>query len=337
MTTVVGTDPIVGVDGQSTGESGESVYGAGVRGVSTGNPIGIGIDGSCNSGTGVRGGSESGTGVVGTSISGTGVVGTSISGTGVSGGGAGIGIFGNSTNVDGIGVDGFSSSGTGVRGSSTNGVGVGGRSDRVGVYGESTNGNGVVGVIGEHGYAGVYGYSHNKTRYAGYFIGNVHVTGTLSKGGLAFKIDHPLDPANKYLLHSGVESPDMKNIYDGVVVLDANGEAIVDLPAWFEALNSEIRYQLTSIGAPGPNLYIAEEISNQRFKIAGGKPGMKVCWQVTGSRKDAWAQANPLIVEQEKSATERGRYLHPEVYGLSREQSIAWLHHPEGLRRAVEE
>jgi hypothetical protein len=44
-----------------------------------------------------------------------------------------------------------------------------------------------------------------------------------------FRIDHPLDPANKYLNHSAVESPDMKNIYDGVVTLDADGEAVVEL------------------------------------------------------------------------------------------------------------
>jgi hypothetical protein len=107
------------------------------------------------------------------------------------------------------------------------------------------------------------------------------------------KIDHPLDPANKYLYHSFVESPDMKNVYDGLVALDENGEAEIELPDWFGALNKDFRYQLTAIGAPGPNLYIAEEISdavtnfgstgsnknnNSRFKIAGGRSGTKVSW-----------------------------------------------------------
>ncbi|MCK4597432.1 hypothetical protein KAU04_05305, partial [bacterium] len=119
---------------------------------------------------------------------------------------------------------------------------------------------------------------------AGYFSGNVTVTGTLSKGGGSFKIDHPLDPANKYLYHSFVESPDMKNLYDGVVNLDNDGAAWVELPEWFEALNKDFRYQLTPIGAPGPNLYIAQEIQNNRFQIAGGPLGMKVSWQVTGIR-----------------------------------------------------
>ena len=53
----------------------------------------------------------------------------------------------------------------------------------------------------------------------------------------------------------------MKNVYDGVIELDNKGEAKVQLPEWFSALNKDYRYQLTAIGAPGPNLYIAEEIS----------------------------------------------------------------------------
>jgi hypothetical protein len=280
------------------------------------------------------------------------VIGSDPTGPGVEGiSTGGDGVFGLSQSSSGAGVDGFNTDiGQGVFGYSVRGTGVVGQGDnygvaglgvrRVGVYGYSVIGNGVVGEIDPRGFAGVYGYnnnSNNPTGYAGYFIGNVDVVGTLTKTHLNFKIDHPLDPANKYLLHSGVESPEMKNLYDGVAVLDAQGETIIELPLWFEALNQEFRYQLTPIGAPGPNLYIAEEIRDRRFKIAGGTPGMKVCWQITGSRKDAWAQANPLIVEQEKSAPERGRYRHPEVHGHSQEQSIARIHRPEVLRRVVEE
>jgi hypothetical protein len=156
----------------------------------------------------------------------------------------------------------------------------------------------------------------NSSGYAGYFAGNVYVTGTLSKGGGGFKIDHPLDPENQYLYHSFVESPDMMDVYNGNVVLDGSGEAWVELPEWFEALNRDFRYQLTAIGAPGPDLYVAQEIANNRFEISGGKPGMKVSWQVTGIRKDPFAEKHRIPVEEEKPASERGKYLHPDAYNL---------------------
>ncbi len=179
-----------------------------------------------------------------------------------------------------------------------------------GVYGSSPNGY------------GIYGYS--TYGYAGYFVGKVRVTGMLSKGGGSFVIDHPLDPANKYLCHSFVESPDMMNIYNGNITLDANGEAWVELPAYFEALNKDFRYQLTAIGEPAPNLYIAQEILGNRFKIAGGKPGMKVSWQVTGVRKDPFAEAHRIQVEVEKTGSDRGRYLHPREYGMSETMGIEY-------------
>jgi len=50
---------------------------------------------------------------------------------------------------------------------------------------------------------------------------------------------------------------------------------------------------------------VAEEMSENRFKIAGGKEGLQVCWQVTGIRKDEWAEANRLEVELEKSEEQR--------------------------------
>jgi hypothetical protein len=163
---------------------------------------------------------------------------------------------------------------------------------------------------------------------AGDFYGPVNVNGTLTKSGGSFKIDDPLDPANKYLSHSFVESPDMKNIYDGVVTLDASGQAEVALPDWFGALNKDFRYQLTAMGAPGPNLYIAAEISENRFKIAGGAAGAKVSWQVTGTRQDAWANAHRIPVEELKPAQERGSYLAPELFGQPQEKSVRLARRP---------
>jgi hypothetical protein len=135
--------------------------------------------------------------------------------------------------------------------------------------------------------------------------GNVTVGGTLTKSSGSFRIDHPLDPEHKYLSHSFVESPDMKNVYDGTVTLDANGRATVELPEYFEALNRDFRYQLTAIGAPGPNLYIAEGVKQNRFKIAGGRPYASVSWMITGIRQDAYANEHRIKVEEDKPANDK--------------------------------
>lgn len=156
---------------------------------------------------------------------------------------------------------------------------------------------------------------------------NATVSGTLTKGGGSFVIDHPSEPADKYLRHSFVESPDMKNIYDGVAVLDAAGEAVVELPDWFGALNRDFRYQLTCIGGHAP-VYVAEEVADGRFRIAGGRAGLKVSWQVTGIRQDAWANANRIVVEEDKPAHARGYYLHPEALGMPSGRSIHFARPP---------
>jgi hypothetical protein len=147
------------------------------------------------------------------------------------------------------------------------------------------------------------------------FSGKLTLTGTLTAAAKNFKIDHPLDPTNKYLYHDAVESSEMMNIYTGNAVLDGAGQARVSLPDWFEAVNADFRYQLTAIGAAAPGLHIAREIANHEFSIAGGAPGMKVSWQVTGVRHDGYAQAHPMTVEVTKPEKERGHYLHPEAYG----------------------
>jgi len=40
---------------------------------------------------------------------------------------------------------------------------------------------------------------------------------------------------------------------------------------------------------------------------------MKVSWQVTGIRKDPWANANRIEVEEDKPTKERGYYLYPDL------------------------
>ena len=165
--------------------------------------------------------------------------------------------------------------------------------------------------------------------------GDVNITGNLSATGTKnFRIDHPLDPANKYLLHAAVESSEVLNLYSGNIVLDASGEAVVKLPDWFGVINKDFRYQLTPIGAPGRDLYIAEEVSGGHFKIAGGKPGSKVSWQVTGVRNDAWEKAHPMEVEADKGA-DRGHYLTPELVGAPETARIGYMAPAAGSERVV--
>ena len=151
------------------------------------------------------------------------------------------------------------------------------------------------------------------------------VTNSVSKGSGSFVIDHPLDPANKLLYHSFVESPDVKNIYDGIVTLDSSGEAVVHLPDYFETLNKDYRYQIKGLDISAPNLYVKQEIGESpfsftdgasteenKFTIAGGPPGGQVSWQVTGIRQDPYIIANPIIPEVEKGPgklVDKGEYL----------------------------
>lgn len=222
-----------------------------------------------------------------------------------------IGVYGTVGAFPGVGVQGDASNGgAGVAGHA---YGVGG----IGVEAVSQNGIALHGDAGDTGldvYNTTSGFqSELATRtHAAMFRGPVQIVGSLTQMAQSAKIDHPLDPANKYLQLSSVGSPDMKNVHDGVVELDEVGEAVVELPAWFEALNRDYRYQLTPLGEFAP-VYVAEGIRNHRFLIKGGRAGVKVSWQVTGIRHDAWAEAHRTPVEEEKPASERGRYLYSSL------------------------
>jgi hypothetical protein len=332
----------LGVQGVSLSPIGAGVFG--INSATTGLAWGmLGVSNSAD-GKGVQGWANSTTGLT------TGVYGVSASSTGY-------GVYGLNTSGGGYGVYGDSTSGYGVYGTASTGVGIqgtcsptGSNSCFNGVAGlnltTSGNANGLWGLtmspqgnavylVNSGGGNLIFGTQSNggsATFYVqgnggGYFggavqiNGDLHVGGTLTKGGGSFKIDDPLDPANKYLSHSFVESPDMKNIYDGVTRLDARGEAWVELPDYFEALNRDFRYQLTSVGASQPGLYIGREVKGNRFRIAGGKADAKVSWQVTGIRKDAWANAHRIATEEDKPSEKRGTYLYPELYGASADKN----------------
>jgi hypothetical protein len=321
------TGPAIGVAGNNSSSGGYAVFGYSTNG-------GLGVFGQSPSGVGVRGSGGTRAGVLGTT--------SDLSGSGVEGNASGsnaAGVFGLNTSGPGVWGRG-TAGGSGVFGQSNGYAVYGASAGGFGVYGTSSNG-GVVGV----GYVGVQGNANgttdsqgvrgdnggsNTVGYAGLFngrvsvFGNLNVYGTLAKSAGSFKIDHPLDPAHKYLSHSFVESPDMKNIYDGVTTLGADGTVVVKLPDYFEALNMEFRYQLTCIGGYAP-VYIAEEIAGNQFKIAGGTAGLKVSWQVTGTRHDPYANQNRIQVEEDKPAKERGRYLYPTGYGQPASRGLTFL------------
>ena len=266
---------------------------AGTAGVRGNTSAGVGVSGDATTGTGVYGASHSGRGVVGQSDTDVAVFGSTASG-----------------NVAAVRGD-NSSSWAGVEGSCDNGSGV---------YGRTTVGSAV------HGYA-------SSTGRAGFFRGKVEIQGNLTKSSGSFRIDHPLDPANKYLSHSFVESPDMMNVYNGNVVTDGNGEAVVEVPEWFEALNRDYRYQLTVIGQFAQAI-VDREVENNSFVIRTNLGNVKVSWQVTGIRQDAWANAHRVPVEEDKPAEEVGTYLAPEVWGLPEELGLQWQQE-EGIRAAA--
>lgn len=277
------------------------------------------------------------------------------SSSGLTSGGAGVEAFGGDNFVSGrggagldaIGGTGGSFGGIGVNasgGSSLNGgVGLsasggfpfgGNGGDGVYAIGSSAQGAGRragTGIFASGG-AGLIGATPGL---AGDFDGDVNVSGNLSKGSGSFKIDHPLDPENQYLYHSFVESPDMLNIYNGNVITDLNGEAIVELPSYFEALNRDFRYQLTVIGTFAQAI-VSKKIKGNSFKIRTSGPNVEVSWQVTGIRRDAYANAHRIQVEENKPERERGYYLHPEVYDQPEERSVNWARNPEMMRQMKE-
>jgi trimeric autotransporter adhesin len=280
----------------------------------------FGVSGTTDTSVGVGGTSSSGYGGQFTSVSNLGAYAQSISGPGFEA---------DSSSSEGIiAFSGTTAAILGVaEGTQSTSSGFG--PDGVVGQAEASVGTGVVAInTNSSGDALLAINQGSSSGPAALFIGSVDVAGNLSKSGGSFKIDHPLDPANKYLYHSFVESPDMMNIYNGDVTLDEKGEAAVQLPDWFESLNQDFRYQLTAVGAPGPNLYIAEKVHDNSFKIAGGQPGSEVSWQVTGIRHDAWANAHRIPVEIAKPAAERGSYIHPELFGAPASKSVAAVHHP---------
>lgn len=306
----------------------DSAYGASIENIATAG-IGLVVAGqnmgiTTLPGTGaVLVGNLSGGAGFAENASGTGLIGvgnnittanTPAVGSGVAGTGNTVGVYGKGVQgADGIGVVGagnnlptytIPASGAGVAGTGVN----------IGVYGHAT---GVAGF-------GVYSSGDSHTEGDVTVSGNHHVGGNTTVGGTkSFMIDDPRDPANKYLKHFSVESNEILNIYRGIATFDASGEAVVQLPDYYDAINKNASYQLTPIGSAMPNLYIASEVNNGTFVIAGGVSAKKVSWTLTAERNDPYISSNPELRNNVVDKGDyRGRYLSPETYGQSAEKGI---------------
>ena len=177
-----------------------------------------------------------------------------------------------------------------------------------GVRAEVVQGYGIRGIANPTGSYGVYGQSTNG--WGVFSNGRFAATGTKS-----FVIDHPLAPGERVLVHYSTEAPEPINTYSGTVSLDAAGHAIVTLPRYFDAINTDCRYQLTAIGAAAPDLHVAAKVHNNQFAIAGGPAGLEVSWMIMARRSDAFVQRHGAPIEVDKAPGERGLYLSPELYG----------------------
>ncbi len=367
-----------GLYGQSASSSGRAVQGwaTSTSGTNFGghfqsdSPGGRGVYGFASAGSGATYGgyfetSSAGTDAAGVFAQASALTGTtygvwgqsnSTSGYGVIGinartSGTTFGVFGRSSGTDGAGVYGaaLSTSGQamGVRGetNAVNGVGVSGRANDTsgaglafGVEGTSFSPSGGYGVRGIAAALTGSSYGVYGTTLASGFA--VYANGNFGANGLkAFRIDHPDDPTNKYLLHYSSESPEVINFYSGKVSLNDAGEAVGEMPAYFAKINTDPRYTLTAVGAPMPLLHVAEEIDDGAlaagakmepgevaprcaFRIAGGMPGAKVSWRVEAVRNDRWVQRNGAPVEVLKQGHEAGTYQRPELYGQPAEKGM---------------
>ncbi len=211
-------------------------------------------------------------------------------------------------------------------------VGVVGQSVTDGGYGivgintySSNPNNDNAGLYGQGYYTGIAGITNNSSGYGVISGTNLGALGNLvCNGSKLFQIDHPLDPENKFLNHYCPESNEVLNLYRGNIIMDEQGTAKVTLPDYFSAINIDYSYILTPVGAAAPNLHISKEIEGNAFSIAGGLPGLKVSWQVTAVRNDAYMKLHADLrnAEPEKEDWQKGKYILPAAYNAGDDKSI---------------
>lgn len=291
----------------------KSTIGMGVRGVQT-HPSGTTWGGSfeaySTAGTGVRGqsyatsGATSGGYFEDRSTSGRAVFAKATATTG-----SNTGVYGESLSTSGKGVYGRT---TAASGSTYAGYFLANSTSGRAVYGWANAATGTTyGVTGRARIGiGAYGV---------YSLGNTGASGTKS-----FRIDHPSDPENKYLLHYSAESPSPQNFYVGNVVTDAKGYAWVTLPDYFGDINTSFKYQLTVVsgGRDFVQAMVSREIQANRFQVRTSAPNVKVSWEVKADRNDAFVRESAPKDVVEKDEAEKGTYQHPEFFGFGPERAV---------------
>ncbi len=309
--------PSFGLFGRSDSSGGVGVVG--YAGSSSGQAIGLQGQTESTTGRGVLGWASASSGDtygvwgMSSSAAGTGIVGHATATTGAT-----TGVLGR--------VDSSSDDASAVYGGAWGAAGL-----TTGVWGVSNStSEGAAGVFGEAAGSsgntfGVFGAAASPSGYGVYCLGDFGASGTKQ-----FRIDHPLDPDNKYLHHYTAEGPNPLNMYSGSVVLDDAGAAWVDLPDYFSAINRDATYHLTAVGGPAPGLHVAAKEVAGRFHIRGGSPGLEVSWVVMGVRNDAWVRSRGAPVETLKSILAKGKQQHPELTGGSARTGIFYRRRPKG-------
>ncbi|MCL6475074.1 MAG: hypothetical protein K6U75_08500 [Firmicutes bacterium] len=323
-----------GVYGQSVSTDGRGVFGLATA--TSGSTFGGYFQSDSTNGRGVFGWASASSGVNyggwfrSDSTSGTGVYGLAHATSGVT-----YGVVGRSDSTSGIGVLGLATATSGVTyggwfwSGSTSGTGVVGyasaSSGRAwGVWGDTDSpASSAHGVFGEEPSGGA--------GHAVYALGSFAATGSKS-----FQIDHPLFPETHYLNHFCSEGPEPYNMYRGNVVTDEKGYATIQLPDYFESINRDPTYHLTVIDNSDDFILakVVREIQNNQFVIRTNKPHVKVSWRVEAIRNDRYVQKYGFQTVQEKEDSIKGKYVHPELYGMPKEYGIHYR--PDRERSAPE-
>jgi len=291
-----------GVDGRNTNAAGTGVLGVGTN--STANYLTSGSGGAFSGIDGAIGfgAAADGTGLIGIGNNNTSIS-TLIGGSGVAGNSSNVGVYGYATATAGsVGVYGTSIATDGI---GTLGINSGLDANAVGVYGE----------CGGPGWGGI-------------FFDDLGAAGDIYGSTKNFLIDNPENPDSELLRHTSIESPEALVVYRGKIKLNADGEAIVELPSYFVSLTKETEatVQITCVGRPFANGY--EWTGDYSTFMVYGEANREISWMVMADRDDPYMQANrqPVIIKKDGSfkGISQGSYLHPELYGQPKEKSYKY-------------